>query len=303
MKENNKSLRICLFALETVLVLSVLIQVTLGQATEPFDISRSPLPSPTSPIMDYADVVDAETEKRIETKLIEFRDSSSPTVELAVVIVKTTGDIPIFDYSLAVARGWKIGTTKEDNPAALLLVAIEDRKYFTQVDYDLEDELPDGIVGSLQRQFLVPEFKQGNYGKGIEDTIDAYIATIRAKQAGEANPFAESEEDQDDVSVSTGIDSDDITCCIIGLIAFIIFIVVTIRRASKNAGSSGGGRPDYASAAGEVAIDVVGGLILGGLLGGGSGSSSSDSWGGSSGDWGGFGGGGDFGGGGSGGSW
>ncbi len=303
MKENNKSLRICLFALETVLVLSVLIQVTLGQATEPFDISRSPLPSPTSPIMDYADVVDAETEKRIETKLIEFRDSSSPTVELAVVIVKTTGDIPIFDYSLAVARGWKMGTTKEDNPAALLLVAIEDRKYFTQVDYDLEDELPDGIVGSLQRQFLVPEFKQGNYGKGIEDTIDAYIATIRAKQAGEANPFAESEEDQDDVSVSTGIDSDDITCCIIGLIAFIIFIVVTIRRASKNAGSSGGGRPDYASAAGEVAIDVVGGLILGGLLGGGSGSSSSDSWGGSSGDWGGFGGGGDFGGGGSGGSW
>ncbi len=303
MKENNKSLRICLFALETVLVLSVLIQVTLGQATEPFDISRSPLPSPTSPIMDYADVVDAETEKRIETKLIEFRDSSSPTVELAVAIVKTTGDIPIFDYSLAVARGWKIGTTKEDNPAALLLVAIEDRKYFTQVDYDLEDELPDGIVGSLQRQFLVPEFKKGNYGKGIEDTIDAYIATIRAKQAGEANPFAESEEDQDDVSVSTGIDSDDITCCIIGLIAFIIFIVVTIRRASKNAGSSGGGRPDYASAAGEVAIDVVGGLILGGLLGGGSGSSSSDSWGGSSGDWGGFGGGGDFGGGGSGGSW
>ncbi len=303
MKENYKSLRICLFALETVLVLSVLIQVTLGQATEPFDISRSPLPSPTSPIMDYADVVDAETEKRIETKLIEFRDSSSPTVELAVAIVKTTGDIPIFDYSLAVARGWKIGTTKEDNPAALLLVAIEDRKYFTQVDYDLEDELPDGIVGSLQRQFLVPEFKQGNYGKGIEDTIDAYIATIRAKQAGEANPFAESEEDQDDVSVSTGIDSDDITCCIIGLIAFIIFIVVTIRRASKNAGSSGGGRPDYASAAGEVAIDVVGGLILGGLLGGGSGSSSSDSWGGSSGDWGGFGGGGDFGGGGSGGSW
>ncbi len=303
MKENNKSLRICLFALETVLVLSVLIQVTLGQATEPFDISRSPLPPPTSPIMDYADVVDTETEKRIATKLIEFRDSSSPTVELAVVIVKTTGDIPIFDYSLAVARGWKIGTTKEDNPAALLLVAIEDRKYFTQVDYDLEDELPDGIVGSLQRQFLVPEFKQGNYGKGIEDTIDAYIATIRAKQAGEANPFAESEEDQDDVSVSTGIDSDDITCCIIGLIAFIIFIVVTIRRASKNAGSSGGGRPDYASAAGEVAIDVVGGLILGGLLGGGSGSSSSDSWGGSSGDWGGFGGGGDFGGGGSGGSW
>ena len=88
---------------------------------------------------------------------------------------------PIFDYSLAVARGWKIGSKAQDNPSALLLVAIDDRKYFTQVSKDLEDELPDGVVGNLQRQYLVPEFKKGNYGKGISDTIDAYIATIRNK--------------------------------------------------------------------------------------------------------------------------
>ena len=62
-----------------------------------------------------------------------------------------------------------------------MFVAIDDRKYFTQISNDLEDELPDGVAGSLQRQFLVPEFKKANYGKGISDTIDAYITTIRNK--------------------------------------------------------------------------------------------------------------------------
>src|SRR4029077_8755452 len=114
-------------------------------------------------------------------------------VELAVAVVKTTGERDIFDYSLAVARGWKIGSKEDDNPSALLFVAIDDRKYFTQVSKDLEGDLPDGLVGSLQRQYLVPEFKKGNYSKGISDTIDAYIPTIRNKgntSAPSATPAA-----------------------------------------------------------------------------------------------------------------
>ena len=43
----------------------------------------------------------------------------------------------------------------------LLFIAIDDHKYFTQVSRDLEGDLPDGAVGSLQRQYLVPEFKKG----------------------------------------------------------------------------------------------------------------------------------------------
>ena len=82
------------------------------------------------------------------------------------------------------ARGWGIGSKDLDNPSALLFIAINDRKYFTQVSRDLEDELPDGLVGSLQRQYLVPEFKKANYAKGIEDTIDAYINAIENRTSG-----------------------------------------------------------------------------------------------------------------------
>jgi hypothetical protein len=145
--------------------------------TKPFSINESPLPAPTSPVMDYVGVLDAATKQTLEQKIIAFRDSSNPRVELAVAIVATTGERDIFDYSLAVSRGWKIGSPEQENPSALLFIAVNDRKYFTQVSKDLEDELPDGLVGQLQRQYLVPAFKQSNYGKGVADTIDIYIQT------------------------------------------------------------------------------------------------------------------------------
>ena len=132
-------------------------------------------------VNDYAGVLDPSGKQQLEQKLTSFRDSTNPKVELAVAIVHTTGDRDIFDYSLAVARGWGIGSKEDNNPSALLFVAIDDHKYFTQVSRDLEGDLPDGAAGTIQRQYLVPEFKKGNYGKGISDTLDAYMETIRNK--------------------------------------------------------------------------------------------------------------------------
>ncbi len=59
--------------------------------------------------MDYVGVLDPATKQALEQKIIAFRDTSNPKVELAVAIVATTGERDIFDYSLAVSRGWKIG--------------------------------------------------------------------------------------------------------------------------------------------------------------------------------------------------
>src|SRR5687768_13192253 len=160
----------------------------LGQEATPWSQNNSPLPAPTGFINDYAAVVDAATKQQLETKLKNLRDTTDPSVEIAVAVVKTTGERAIFDYSLAVARGWGIGSKQDDNPSALLFIAVDDRKYFTQVSKDLEDELPDGLAGSLQRQYLVPEFRQGNYAKGIADTLDAYIRTIEARTSGGTAP-------------------------------------------------------------------------------------------------------------------
>ena len=268
-----------------VLLFGLTIQQTFSQTSE------SPLPAPTAPVNDYAGVIDANVKAQLNQRLTEFRDKSNPRVELAVVVVKTTGGRDIFDYSLAVARGWGIGSKQTDNSSALLLVAIDDRKYFTQVSRDLEDELPDSTVGSLQRQYLVPAFKQANYTKGVADTIDAYIRTIQAKQSGEPAP-AQPQERNNAKNNKSFIGSAG---CLIILV--ILMIIIFSRGGRGGGGGSGGGGSFWLP------------FILGSIINSSSSSSSGSSWGGGSsggdsgGGWGGFGGGGDFGGGGAGGDW
>jgi uncharacterized protein len=262
---------------------------------QPWDPNVSPLGPSTGFVNDYAGVVDSATKQQLEDKLTAFKQKT--TVEIAVAVVRTTGDRDIFDYSLAVARGWKIGSDQDDNPGALLFIAIDDRKYFTQVSRDLEDELPDSLAGTLQRQYLVPEFKKGNYSKGISDTIDAYIRTIEQRASGVATPTPVTGQR------SRGtFPAFNLFCCLI--IIFIIFLIIMANRGGGG-GRSGRGRWGGGFGGGGSALPwIIGSAIAN------SGSSSGSSWGGSSdwgggggGGWGGFGGGGDFGGGGSGGGW
>jgi uncharacterized protein len=273
-------------------------QAAHSQNQTDFSINSSPLPAPTGFVNDFADVIDSATKQSLESKITEFKKTSNPPVELAVVTVKTTGDRPIFEYSLAVSRGWGIGSKANDNPSALLLVAIDDRKYFTQVSRDLEDELPDGLVGSLQRQFLVPEFKKANYSKGISDTIDAYISSINARRNGETIAPEASQTPNNRDAVDRAIDATPNWVCRGFCILIIILFLIAIF-SSKGKGGRGGG-----TGGSGVASGILWAILSSAASSGGS--SSSGGWssgGGSSGGWGGFGGGGDFGGGGAGGDW
>lgn len=264
------------------------------QESTPWSQNTSPLPAPTGFINDYAGVIDAAAKSQLEEQLKQFKEKTG--VELAVAVVKTTGDRAIFDYSLAVSRGWKIGSKDEDNPSALLLVAIDDRKYFTQVSKDLEDELPDGVVGNLQRQFLVPEFRKQNYAKGIADTLGAYIRTIETQRTGGgATPTPQSQK-----TGPTEFPFFSLFCCLAVLLVIALIIWSNRGGGSKTKGDSDRWGDGFGGAGSALPW-----IILGGSSGSSWGGSSSDSsWGSSAGsDWGGFGGGGDFGGGGAGGDW
>src|SRR3989440_239207 len=141
--------------------------------------AQSPLPPPTGYVNDYARVIDKLTKQQLEATLTNLDQQQK--IQFSVVIVDTTGGRDIFDYSLAVARGWGIGSKDAQKPSLLLLVAIKDRQYFTQVSRHLEGDLPDGLVGQIQREHLVPAFRAGEYGQGLAETVDTYIATVAVK--------------------------------------------------------------------------------------------------------------------------
>src|SRR5437667_11638687 len=82
--------------------------------------AQSPLPPPTGYVNDFAKVIDQQTKQQLETTLSNLDQQQQ--IQFAVVTVDTTGDREIFDYSLAVARGWGMGSkdTPEQRPGVVV---------------------------------------------------------------------------------------------------------------------------------------------------------------------------------------
>lgn len=297
----------------TRLALFLFVCLLAGGATLRAQQVQAPIqqPNPPTPVVDYADVIDPATEQRLNNILKNLSENKQANAEMGVVTVKTTGDQDIFDYSLAIMRGWGIGSSEKGG--LLLVVAVDDRKYFTQVSRHLEGELPDGLVGQIQRDKLVPQFKQGNYSKGINDTVEAYVATLAEKRGftvegidqrnAYRQPTSSSGGGGDGVRPSRGLFSG-------GTLFIIILVVIFLLISSRGGGGRGGGGCGGGGCLNLLLLNSLFNSGRGGWGGssgwGGGGFGGGSGWGGGGGgsDWGGFsGGGGDAGGGGAGGGW
>ena len=155
-------------------------------------------------------------------------------------------------------------------------------------------------MGQIQRERLVPQFRQQNYSQGILDTIEAYAATLGAKRGfsvegiGESKVYRVEEEERGRPQTSVS------TVC--GTVIVIIVIVIFLASASRRRGGGGGGCLQ-ALLWGSLFSNLTSGSGRSGWGGGGFGGGGFGGGGSGGGFGGGFGGGGDFGGGGSGGSW
>ena len=268
--------------------------------------TQAPLPQPEGfykYVTDEAGVIDAGTKERLATVLNRLKERAD--IEFAVVTVPTTGDADIFDYSLSLARGWGIGSSEGEKNGLLLVVAVNDRKWQVQVSRHLEGDMPDSLAGSIARQRLVPQFRQGNYGQGIDDFVQGAIATLAEKRGFQLEGIDQSYAYREPVRRTRTTRSREAsglglgTCCVI-----IVVIIILFSLSGRGRGGRGGRGGWGGGGGGGLLSSILVANAIGSAFGGGRGSSSG--WGGGGGGgggFGGFGGGGDFGGGGSGGSW
>ena len=258
---------------------------------------QSPLSKPTGYVNDYAGVIDRTARDRLETTLSNL--DREQQIQFAVVTIVTTDGRDIFDYSLAVARGWGIGSKDTSKPSLLLLAAIKDRKYFTQVSRHLEGDLPDGLVGQIQREQLVPAFRQEDYGKGLTDTVDAYIKIIAAKNGFTTDTIFPQGGSSDSVrSTPEKRDSRGLL-----FIAVLIIVIILVSIFSGRGRGNGRGHRRGNGLSNLLLLSLLANRGRGGGWSGWTGGGFGGGGGSGGGGFGGFGGGGDFGGGGAGGSW
>ena len=235
------------------------------------------IPPPQGFVTDTAHVIDAATTKRLTDLLTELQRKTGS--EIAVLTVETTEPLDDFSYALKVADTWKPGRKREDT-GLVFLVAVRDRKLRILTGYGLEGILPDGLVGQIQDEAIVPEFKAGRIGAGIERGVRELASRIAAERGVTLTGVPPPPPRAEPVTISTGL-----------VLLIVIAVVLILLAAASSQGPPGmRGR--------RRGIFIPGGF--GGGYGGGGGFGGG--FGGGGGGFGGFGGGG-FGGGGAGRSW
>lgn len=126
-------------------------------------------------VNDFANVLSSSEEARLESKVRSFEQQTS--IEIAIVTTNTLDGQEIQPWSLGLAVEWGVGKKEFDN-GILICIAPQHRKYFTQIGYGLESELPDGKIGGMQRRILVPYFRSGDYAGGLNELVDEIIGTL-----------------------------------------------------------------------------------------------------------------------------
>ncbi len=138
------------------------------------------IPEPQGYVSDYAQILSPQMQEKLTGLLRELEQKT--TAQIAVLTVKTTRPYDDFQYALKVFDNWQIGQKGKDN-GALFFVASEDRGVRILTGYGLEGILPDGKVGAILDEFVLPEFRQGRFDEGVYKGVWA-VALVIAKDAG-----------------------------------------------------------------------------------------------------------------------
>lgn len=242
-------------------------------------------PVATSLVTDYTNTLSSGQKQELENKLLAFEDST--TIQIAVVVMNSTGDYDIADYGDRLAQKWGVGNKKYEN-GILFLVALGDRAVTIRTGYGLEGAVPDAIAYRIIENEVKPAFRQGDYFKGIDDGTSAIISYTKGEY--KADP-------KDGYSTEGGGGVPII------FIIIVIIIVISLISKSGGGGKNGGGRV----MGGRGSSDLFWWTLLNSLGGGRGGDNGGGGFGGGfggggGGGFGGFGGGG-FGGGGASGRW
>ena len=142
--------------------ISLLLVATLGLSLCAWGQTASRL-QPQGYVNDFAGVIDPGTQQKL-TALCQEVDRKAGA-QIAVVTVRTTGGVPIDEFSIDLAQRWGIGPKQKDR-GVMILLAVNDHRYRFEVGYGLEGILPDGLVGRFGRE-AVPLLRAGNYSGAL----------------------------------------------------------------------------------------------------------------------------------------
>lgn len=135
-------------------------------------------PRPAGYVNDYAAVLDVSVRNRLEALLTAVDERFG--VQVAIVSLKDTGDYDPTDYANRLFEAWGIGGAKSDRGLLFLDVAGGPGRSFVRVEvgYGLEGVLPDGRIGRILDQDVVPLLRDGDRNRAYAAAVRSLLAPV-----------------------------------------------------------------------------------------------------------------------------
>jgi uncharacterized protein len=133
---------------------------------------------PQGYVNDFAGVLSAPAKQKL-TELCAEVDQKAKA-QIAIVTVSSLEGEPVEQFSIDLATAWGIGPKQKDR-GVLILLAPNDHKDRVEVGYGLEPILPDGKVGSFERE-AVPFLRQNDYSGAVLLITQRVAAVIAEDQ-------------------------------------------------------------------------------------------------------------------------
>lgn len=151
-------------------------------AASPVLAKEMPVPEkPSLYVKDDAGVLNVEQKDDLDEMLKKYDKETGN--QIAVLLIRTTGDESIEKYSYRVATAWGVGQKGKDN-GILVTIATEDRKDRIEVGKGLESEVTDSRAGRILRtREVTRSFRRKRWNDGIRSIISQLQECIRTKGA------------------------------------------------------------------------------------------------------------------------
>lgn len=131
-------------------------------------VSAITYPTLNGYVTDNANIITPEYREKI-TDLAD-KINKETTVEIAVLTIESLEGDSHENYALQTFRQNGVGK-KDNNNGLLILVAKNERKYKFEVGYGLEGTIPDAMKVPIGDKIIAPNFRNGDYGKGIYESM------------------------------------------------------------------------------------------------------------------------------------
>lgn len=170
----------------------------------------------------------------------EVQDSSK--AEIAIVMLQSIGEEVPKAFATELFNFWGIGNAETDN-GLLILFVMDQRRIEFETGYGTEQILSDATCYDIQQEYMVPRFKEANYGLGIIDGTKEVVRIFmgRAEEiipsepedTDSSNDYVyedESEYDTNFYGRNKGLINFYLVLAALALIVFIILFIISISK-------------------------------------------------------------------------